>query len=333
MAIALDHEIETPDGNTVAYGLAQQHESGSTPLNVKVSWEQSASSSVTYWCNWVDIQQFMLTMVGDVEIGDDDEIYHRFLPHKLPSPSFYNLWCTGVDIAGIPGTDSTTTPGTPIIMPTYDDLKKLQYRYAKVTANYEPAVYPIKSNEDTTNEWERFTSITKTPRLEFLTVNVGSFYWIDQVEKVRGSALPHPLPIREQSVDWIVTWHRVPEAFFNPSDYIGYTNDADGFLAGHPQVRSDGFPKDTMLLLGINEIILPTCFREEPYYTYQYLFQERTNTHNKVRRYRNKDAAGNLLNPPTYEYNGFSLDGLTPTTNATRVFKQTGMSALFRPNG
>lgn len=328
MAITLDLEMNTPDGSLVSYGIAHLNDNSYAGVDISLSWEQSASTPLTYWCNWDDLEQFTKALTGDIEVVVDGGVsrYRRFLPHRLPVNAFKNMWCTGItSIKGIPGndTDAATTR-----LPQYTASLGLRYRYAAVTAKYEPLPYPVlpDSEVDYDKEWQRFTTVQRTPRLEFIQIAAGTFYWIDSPEVARQTSLPHNVPFREQSVDYVVTFHRTPEAFFDPSDYIGYTNNADGFLAGHPQVYTSGFPKDTMLLLGVNEIILPTLFREEPYYSFQYLFQERKNTHNKVRRLRTD------LTPPTFDYTGFSLDGLTPSSNSTRVFKQANMGALFLPN-
>jgi hypothetical protein len=115
---------------------------------------------------------------------------------------------------------------------------------------------------------------------------------------------------------------------------VGYVNEENNFLAGHPQVDGDvpedqwlGFESETMLLMGISERIIPIAWTNRLFYDFSYYFSFRPNTHNQARRINDK------VNPPTYEYNGFSLDGKLPSNNDTRVFKSTPLAVLFLPNG
>lgn len=341
--ITLDQQIEVPfDGTFVDYSIAHFHENGYAGLEMSFSWDQSSTGQLTYFCYWDDLHKFVLAIMGDTAVIDDfianassSDVtpvsrYSRIPPHKLPIPGDFHLWATKITrIVGIPGQayeENTSGEQELIIFPKYTDGRKLRYRYAAVTVQYEPVTYPILSDYETPydKEWMRYTSIQKTPRLDFLNVAMGTLYWVDSPPVEKKSALPHNIPLREQSVDYIVTFHRLPEAFFNPADYVGYVNSYDQFLAGHPQAPALGFKSETMLLLGVQEVIKPIGWADDNFYDYIYFFQFRPNTHNKARR---RDST-----PTPWSYTQFSLNGLNPTSNTYKVFKTVDMSLLFLPN-
>lgn len=322
--ILLDQTIESPDGSDISYGIAHLHEGSYAGVNVSASWEQPGSSSLTYWCDWDDLDQFILAMVGNNTVENVGGInrYSRFLPHAYPCRFTKNMWGSRIaNVKGIPG--ERTVEGEVITYPRfYQD--RLEYRYAAVTVEYESVLYQVLTDEQTpyTKEWMRFTTIQKAPRLDYIQANVGTFYWIDSPEVTRQSALPHPIPLREESMDYIVTFHRCPEPFLNPFDYIGYANSAAGFLDGNPQVEAGGFEIQTMQLMGMGEVIKPVGFSDILNYDYQFFFKNQPNGFNKVRR----------VTSTSFDYTAFSLDGLTPTTNATRAVKLQDLAALFLPN-
>ena len=322
--IYLDQSIEAPDGSDIAYGIAHLHEGSYAGVDVTGSWEQSGSASLTYWCAWSDVEQFIKAMIGENTVADEGGTnrYSRFLPHAYPVNFAYNLWGSRIsNVKGIPGDD--TVDGVTVHYPRFNN-NNIEYRYAAVTVEYESVPWPMLTDEQTpyNKEWMRFTTIQKTPRLDYIQAAVGTFYWIDSPEVARQSALPHPIPLREESMDYIVTFHRCPEPFLNPFDYIGYANSVGSFLAGHPQVESAGFAINEMQLMGVGEIIKPVAFTEDLLYDYQFYFKNQPNGFNKVRR----------ITPTSFDYAAFSLDGLTPVTNATRAIKTTDLAALFLPN-
>ncbi len=332
--INLDLTIEAPDGSDISYGIAHLSNGSYAGVNVSGSWDTPGAASLTYWCDWDDVENFIFAMIGLNEVIEEgaNTRYSRFLPHQYPVSFAKNLWGTRIsNVRGIPG-EYTNSSGTVIHYPIFEN-GKIKYRYAEVTVEYESVLWEMLSDADTPydQEWMRFTTVQKTPRLDYIQAQVGSFYWIDSPEVSRQTALPHPLPLREESMDYIVTFHRCPEPFLNPFDYVGYANSFDQFLAGHPQVPADGFDAQTMQLVGMGEIIRPVAFTDVIYYDYQYFFKNQPNGFNKIRK----------VTPTTFNYTAFSLDGLTPsaptigsptTGNATRAIKLQDLSLLFLPN-
>lgn len=319
--IYLDHALIDPDGNDVECAIAHLKNKSYQSLKASTSWDYGASGEVTFWCKWEDLDRFIETVLGRnaVETISGNKRFVRTLPHKYPAFFFRNMWASKiVDITGIPG--EQTIDSEPVEYPRIAEGGQVEYYYAEVVVEYEPVAWPMLEDSEVAynEEWKRFTTIQKTPRLDYNTFAVGTFRFISDQ-----GAVPHGLPLREESVDYLVTFHRCPEAFFNPGDFIGKANDADGFLAGHPQVPTAGFLKNTMQLIGMGEIIKPVAFTEDVYYEYQYFFQYRPNGFNKIRR-----NVGNT----TFNYEEFSLDGATPVDNSTRAVALDDLTQLFQPN-
>lgn len=325
--ILLDHTIEAPDGSDISFGYAHFHEGGYAGVNVSGSWDQAGSGSLTYWCEWEDLDQFIYCMIGQNTVEDDgvNTRYSRFLPHKYPIRCAKNLWGTRIsNIKGIPG--EGTADGEIVQYPIISE-GLIEYRYAAVTVEYESCLWTMQTDEQTPydKEWQRFTTVVKTPRLDYIQTRLGIFHWIEAPPKPDlkdRPAMDSPLPLREQSVDYIVTLHRCPEPFRNPLDYIGYANSNAQFLAGQFQLDDEGFDINTIQLMGVGETIKPVAFTEDILYDHHLYFQYRPNGFDKVR----------WIRPTSVAYNAFSLDGLVPTTNATRAVPTADLAALFLPN-
>jgi hypothetical protein len=355
MPLNLNLTIENPyGGEDLSYAIAHLIDKSYAGPEIAMSWEQSAQASLTFFCNWTDLGDFIVAMLGDcvVEAEGENRRYVRHLPHRFPAVAFPNLWATRVTrIVGLPGRDpdweydSSEDTDATAYAPTADFSRahlpqlplgsNLVYRYAAVTVQYEAMPFEIKKDSAVPydKEWLRFTTIQKVPRLEFINIQGRILYWIDTPEAndiKKASGLPHNIPLRDESIDYVVTLHRIPEPFFNPQSYVGFVNSENDFLAGHPQIEAEGsevgLEKETMLLVGISERIIPVAWTKKNYYDFSYYFTYKPNTHNKARRINDK------VEPPTFAYNGFSLDGKTPSSNDTRVFKSTTMSSLFLPN-
>lgn len=334
MAITLSQQIDTYYGSTINYGIAHLNDNNYAGVQAELGWE-SSGAHLTYWCAWEDLQDFIRSILGLNVVSDGPpKRYSRFIPHQYPVSVLPNFFAHKISsLKGIPGKNPNDNQDL-LQYPQYDDSAFLRYAYAEVTVEYLPVDYNVLPDSAVpyNQEWLRFTSVAKVPRFEFVNIQGGTLYWIDSPPKKKQSGLPHNIPLAEQLVDWVVTFHKVPEAFFNPSDFIGFCNDSDGFMTGHPQVPTEeqtnlgGFDKETMLLRGVQEKILTPPWEANLLYEYAFFFQERPNTHNASRRSQPK------IDPPTYDYNKFSLDGLVPTTNSTRAVKSVNMSRLFLPN-
>lgn len=339
MAIALDLTIQSPtSGNDISFGIAHLHENNYAGPEITCSWDYAASATLTYWCLWADLHDFIEAMLGRNTVDFDNNgnrRYLRSLPHKYPTLAgvLPNLWASKIiSIRGLPGRDDQTTANqTSVIYPRMEDGSYIVYYYAAITVQYEPSPWPMKSDAEVpfNEEWKRFTTIQKTPRLDFITTQNGMFRWVDRPvdpDFAKREILSVPPALREQCVDYIVTFHRCPEAFYNPADFIGFANNSDGFLAGHPQAPTLGFQENTMCLMGMQEVIKAVAFTDTVLYDFHYFFQHRPNGWDKVRRAKPKDK------PPTYDYHEFSLDGGIPVDNSTRAVPLTDLSVLFQPN-
>jgi hypothetical protein len=336
MSIPLDFTIDASTGEDIAYGIAELHQGSKTGINASCSYDAGDSASLTLWCDFQDLEVFITTILGEnsvIPIDDINNRYSRFLPHKYPLSFTKNMWANRiVNIQGIPG--QRTVDDVVVTYPRMNGLN-LEYRYAAVQVEYQPVPWPMLTDAevDRDKEWQRFTTVVKTPRLDYLQVATGTFKWITDQKPMNQS-----VPLREESMDYIVTFHRCPEAFLNPFDYIGYANSFNGFLAGHPQTPADGFPAQTMQLIGVGEVIRPVAFTDNLWFDYQFYFRNQPNGFHKTRRVI-------IGTPSSYNYTEFSLDGITPATptrtpdpydptkgNDTRAVKLQDLEALFLPN-
>lgn len=325
MAIPLDLTIDSPDGGApISYAFLHLKDGGYAGVSVSASWEQGSVGTAVYVCLWSDLSNFILAMVGNNTVIPDgsDTRYSRTLPHRYPISALPNLYGTKIiDVKGVPG-EVVESDGTTTIYPKINS-DGIQYRYAEVTVQYEPVPYPLKTDTEVaaTQEWKRFTSIRKAPRLEFLNTKIAQFKWVSDQNPVDTGIF-----LREQSVDYIVTFHRVPEPFFNPADFIGYANVYDGFLAGHPQVPTAGFLAQTMCLMGVEEIIKAVAFTDILLYDYVFYFKYMPNGFHKTRR----------ITASSFDYAEFSLTGATPAAgtagNSIRLVPLKDLSALFMTN-
>lgn len=349
MALELPLTIESPDGTEVNYQISYMAANTVTVPRLEIGYDAS-TADVTYWCRGDQLDQFLFSMLGQDNVDTEPDAKYpgiserlfRYLPQQLPIYNMNgNMWASkAVNIQGIPGKriDYDEWNGTgeriyvendefePLEYPIYNGARNdIEYAYYEVTIKFEPVPYPVLTDEETprTQEWLRFTSIRRTPRLEYLNVQGNIMFWIDSPVKSSPEPLPHNVPIRDQSIDYIVTWHRLPFPITDFPSYAGYANSLDGFLDGHPQAPIGGFSKERMLLVGVTENIKPIWYTQNHYYEYQMYFTDRFNGHNQARR------PNRTTTPATFDYNAFSVDGKTPATNATRIVKLANMNQLF----
>lgn len=343
----LDLELEDPqNGIPIAYQLYHLVEDGYAGPSGGLGYESGSSKVVTYITPWETHSRFCQLMLGvnytDME-GSNLRLF-RSSPHAYPVYNYNNMWATAIqNVSGIPGPDPyeyvSGSSGEMIRRPTYGVVandtsfgNQLKYAYAKVSVLYQPLPYVILPEEDVAynQEWKRFTTIQRTPRVEFLQVTGGYMYWVDDPVKSSPDIVPHPTPIRDQSVDYVVTWHRVPFVIKDFDTYIGKANSKIEFLKGHVQAPTDGFGIDRMLLVGVQETLIPhpwTTGTFEQLYNYSFFFQDKFNGHNKALR-RQGSGTGT-----TFNYNEFSFTGASPAAedagNPKRAIKHADMGLLF----
>jgi hypothetical protein len=179
-------------------------------------------------------------------------------------------------------------------------------------------------------EWMRYLTVERTPRVELLNIKGGTLYWIDTPPLAQPEAVPTDIPVRVQSVDYVVTWHSVPFVITDFDAFIGYSNSNTKFLAGHPQVPVDGFERDRMLLLGVREVLQPSPFSLDSVsfknlYQYSFFFQDKFNFHNNSLRRVTK--ANNVFDK--FAYNDFSFTGRKAKRNTDRAIKWANLAQLF----
>lgn len=352
-------------GGTIPYCPYHLVEDGYAGPTGNLGLESGSSFLMTYICPWKNHPRFCKILLGLNYLGDEVTVQDeegsgssqinrlsRTPPHKLPIDGqdqafgYGNFYATEiVSITGIAGPDPyeyvTGSSGPKISRPTFGTVDNdnsygngLKYAYAKVTVRYQPLPYPALEDEHTPwdEEWIRFTTVQRTPRVELIQVQAGTLKWIDSPVKAQPEIVPHAMPIRDQSVDYVVTWHRVPFVIKDFESFIGYANSNTDFLIGHPQVPATGFAIDRMLLVGVQEILIPQPWSSDELlqlYTYSFFFQDRFNGHNWALR---RQGAGDAT---TFDYYGFSFTGAEPTAglagNSQRAIKHRDMSRLFYP--
>jgi hypothetical protein len=357
MPFALRYQIEEPSGGTVDYDFAHLDGGSYAGPQISLGWEVGNAATQTYWCRWSDLDAFMFAVIGqndvDTEAGGRGR-WLRHLPHKFPFSSLSNLYASRItSVVGIPGPnpdfDPTDTEDAVNFSdyPQIDADGKIQFLYAGVTVQYEPSPWPMLTDAQIVQnqppsggkidgvaapsqefeEWQRFVTVRKVPRLEWFQVQAGTLFWVDTPVKAGDSRDPLPhnfINLREETIDYIVTVYRLPSPIKSPQDYIGYINAYSEFLKGHPQVPTDGFDHSTMLLTGIQEHIYPVAFTSVQYYQYDLMFSFKVNGWNKTRRIRPSDT------PPTFNFNSFTIDGGTPSSTNV-VYRPADVRRLFLP--
>lgn len=367
---ASDFTLDDPiDGTSIAY--LPYHLVGDSPAGPTLSgsYEAGFTATMTYIVASVTHARFIQLMLGIsyVDLDPDGAAgtsrLFRTLPHQLPLegdsgriPAYKNMFASGVqNISFVAGPDPieyiSGSSGEKIKRPTFGFISNdtyagnvLKYAYAIVTIQYSPYPYPLLDEEtvSATEEWKRFTTLQRVPRIEFLNVKAGTLKWID------APALKEPVPveddrvpIRDGSIDYVVTWHRVPYCIRDFSGYIGKSNADAGFLEGMLQAPESGFDTDTMLLHNVQETLLPNPWGNSLEWTgedatrlgllfnYNFFFQYKPNGHNAaIRRQVDK-----VTNQYKFEYNKFSFTGKDPaagtTGNPQRAIKQATMADLF----
>lgn len=349
----LTFELEDPRlGTPIPYCPYHQVEDSYAGPVLQIGYESGSSAMLTYITPWQYMPRFCQLILGDNYVDSDgtQNRLYRTRPHTLPIYSstdevsavdtFTNFFATSItQISGVPGPDPYyPVSGTKITRPTMgavtgdDSLGVgLKYAYAKVTVQYAPLPYAIQKDEDVAynEEWKRFVTVQRTPRVEFLNVLAGQMKWTTAPVAV----VPTGTPIRDESIDYVVTWHRVPFVITDYSSFIGYANSADNFLQGHPQVPTAGFSKDQMLLVGVQETLIPQPWslgNSTLLFNYSFFFQFKQNGHNSGIRIRNPGQA-----TATVAYEPFSLTGSVPAdgvgSNSARAVKHAVMANLFLP--
>jgi hypothetical protein len=356
MVGAIEH---TRLGVAVPYGILGLAQDTYAGPSLSLSHAAGSSLTINYYCRWAQLAAFCEAVLGVNYTSEDDNRLSRSIPLQAPIRDLRGMYAVRCGpISGIPGT--SWTAGTigdsdnEIHLPCWEAGKSLifaaaaaddggsdflvstsrliEYEFAVVPIEFAPLPYRVleDSDVDADKEWQRFTTVERTPRVELLNVKGGTLYWIDDPVKNPPEVVPTPdIPIRVQSVDYAVTWHNVPFVITNFDAFVGYSN-SDTFLQGHPQVPDDGFEQDRMLLLGVREVLLPSPFSTDSQafrnlYQYTFFFQDKFNKHNNSLRRFMKD-------PKTFnkfEYCDYSFTGKAPVDNSDRAIKQAGLGQLF----
>lgn len=366
MVAAIEHTLL---GVSIPYGilgLAQDTYSGPS---LNLSLVSNSSLTINYFCRWAQVASFCEAVLGVNYTSEDDSRLSRSKPLQAPFrglQAMYAVQCGAITgIAGTSWTGGTIGVATEEIhLPCWNAGKNLifaaaeaddgdapflvtttsfiEYEFAVVPITFSPVPYQILDDSEVAadKEWLRYTTVERTPRVELLNIKGGTIFWIDDppINDANGqlikTAVPTPdIPVRIQSVDYVVTWHAVPFCFRDFAEFVGYSNSSDGFLAGHPQVPADGFLQDRILLLGVREVILPSPFSLDSVtkqnFLYQFYLQDRANRHNNTLRRYEKPGADGKPAFDKFEYCDYSLTGKPATLNKDRVIKQANLAQLF----
>lgn len=357
--------VDPTDGLEIPY--LPHHLVGDSPAGPSFSggYEQGFTATMTFITPSKTHARFCQLMLGKNYLGHDGTRFrmYRHLPHKLPLEGddtrifgYRNMYASGIQNVGfIGGPDPyhyvSGSSGEKIRRPTFGNISNdyqsdsLKYAYAVVTVLYTPMPYNILPDEEVAynEEYKRFTTIQKVPRVEFLNVKAGTLKWIDAPPLAEPSPVEDDrVPIRDGTTDYVVTFHRIPWCISSYGTLIGSSNSNGNFLDGMRVVPSGGFDIDTMLLTNIQEVQLLDAFEDmfdvgNPeaselgfLFTYNFFFQYKPNGHNAALR-RKLDKATNLYE---FDYNKFSFTGKDPAAgtagNVHRAIKQGDMTRLFR---
>jgi hypothetical protein len=348
-------------GADIPYGiLGLKKDSPSSPAG-SFSLDGNAGVTLTLLCRWAQLADFCHAALGVNYVDEEGDATRLFRSTPLRCPIRGLTTCFAVRVSsfeGIAGDAYTSTqsggavdPDTRIELPVWnagtqlyflngDDTPFLlsstnyiEYEFAEVVMEFAPLPYKVLADSEVAadEEWLRFTTVERTPRVELLNVKAGTLKWIDDPPLEKPQPVPTDVPIRVQAIDYVVTWHRVPFVITDLDAYVGFANSADRFLAGHFKVPTDGFAKDRMLLLGFREVDVPQPFgvtstQQANLYTYQFFFQDRANKHNNSLRRKGAEPNG----PFTFEHNDYSFTGRPATLNSERPIKHANLAQLFQ---
>lgn len=133
---------------------------------------------------------------------------------------------------------------------------RAQYKWAKITARFQPIPYDLASDEGINREveWQRNTWVDLEPRIEFLSLDGFQLIVAEgesntaPLTNPKGTAFPAPFGQILVKPDIVVRWYLVPSRFV-----FGLGNFPDKIIAGMGKVNSASFmafPAGTLLLLG-----------------------------------------------------------------------------------
>lgn len=353
------------DGTPIPYLPYHLVAGGESSPQGTLGYETGSSMFVTYITASVTHMRFCYLILG-INYRDSDGTQNRImrtLPHRLPLegrpgyiPGYPNMYAVRIqNISFIGGPDPieyvSGSSGEKIRRPTFGFISNdsnagdlLKYAYAKVTVEYQPLPYRVISDDITpyNKEWYRFAWAEHTPRTEFLNLNAGTLKWIDNPAVNPPAVVPSPVPVRDQSIDYIVHWRLVPFRYATLQDWVGTSNFNANYLSGCPGVPSGGFDVDEVMLVGYQETRIASPFRGYDQFdnnatdvtdsgflfNYDFFYQYKANGHNAGLR---RAADGLSVN-----YNTFSYTGSAPTAglagNSARAIKQYDHSLLWNPS-
>lgn len=252
--MALDQWTKSCDTyDSVQYLSAHTYAEYVTSGRFVFQYGQSVATRV-FLVLWDDLFSFCDDILGYAYRGNDDEII-RVLPEKHPRFLFYATDVSSVEGMAINGTDS-------------NDVAK--FRLAKVTVNFRPLPYPVKSDEDIDYEYQRYVEIQKGYQLNFQTIQ-GRMQWVSRTnasEKVIDVQPTIQLPRQELTM----IWHDVPakeDPFVCPTE--------DAITSCNGKVNSTMFMgryyPDTILFFGAEpELITPRLSDDVYYWRIRYKF-------------------------------------------------------------
>lgn len=356
------------DGTPIPYLPYHLVAGGESSPQGTLGYETGSSMFVTYITASSTHMRFCYLILGINYVdwsapgGSEAKRLQRTLPHQLPLegrpgyiPGYPNMYASRIqNISFIGGPDPVEyvsgSSGEKIRRPTFGFISNdtnagnlLKYAYAKVTVEYQPVPYRVADDVVTpyNQEWQRFAWMERTPRTEFLNLNAGTLKWIDNPTIDPPAVVPSPVPIRDQSIDYIVHWRHVPYTFQSATAYVGTTNSNNYYLNGCPGALVSGFYRDELLLIGFQETRIPIPFRHYYYfdsdnvdptdlgalYNIDFYYQYKPNGHNAGLR-RTEDGL-------SVKYNKFSYTGkepaLTDAGNKERAIRQIDHSRLWTP--
>ena len=351
------------DGTPIPYLPYHLVAGGESSPQGTLGYETGSSMFVTYITASSTHMRFCYLLLGINYVAKDgaNNRIFRTLPHQLPLegrpgyiPGYPNMFAVRIqNISFIGGPDPVEyvsgTSGEKIRRPTFGFISNdsnagelLKYAYAKVTVEYQPLPYRVMNDVviDRELEWLRFAWMERNPRTEFLNLNAGTLKWIDTPPLNQPAVVSSPVPVRDQSIDYIVHWKYVPYRIDGLENLVGTSNSDVAYLAGCPGAPSGGFGIDQVMLVGFQETRIPNPFKfyaswagaEDPtsdgiMINYDFFYQYKFNGHNAGLR-RAEDGL-------SVSYNTFSYTGSKPAAgdagNDERAIKQADHGNIWFP--
>jgi len=276
-----------------------------------------------------------LTMLGFSTVEGGSSL-HREPPMRHPYWEW--LHCTAIRGKGkqFKGIHATSLPDQPY----YAD-----YTYCELEATFEPLRYSALTDDEVTNEDERYLYVEAVPELEILHLKQGSLVFLEGPQSLDTKArmAPGEFVLRTPKMAFRVTWFQVPANWIEGPDgdfpliqlKLGKVNDAIWEIGDFSSGTFLHFEKWTALLHSaqLNKYVasIRTGFSTEPEYYYDVTLNilkfDPKNRHSDL--HRGHQLAPYRVDNVYYLVARTGLDGSVSTAPQKFIYEEVSFDDMF----